>query len=105
MSENLDHETGGTYASLEIMTVKSSNIKIPSIGTVTPVNPYDGTTWTDTNSDPPVLKTYDETNTDWMDQGTVSYTSNAFEVKPLTNTQHNGHISIKYGTGTGDSVI
>jgi len=93
MSENLDHETGGTFATDDVYTEQCMNTKTIIIQSAEPSTKYDGQHWIDTDDDPPHVQGYDETNTQWMTYFPQYYISGAEGYKPPTDTSNGGYIT------------
>lgn len=107
ISENLNHETGGTFANEDIVTEQSANTKYILVQAAAPSNPYDGQIWTNTSSDPPIQKVYDATNTAYLERHPIWYesTSSAVFVLPAATPTINGTIVIQYEAGGGGTTL
>lgn len=85
-----------------MFTEQCLNTKEILVASSAPDNPYDGQLWSDTSENPPVLKTYDATNTVWMERRPVWYetvTISAGETNRdprLDDTHTNGTLVVQY---------
>ena len=79
MSENLDHTTGGTYATRDVCDAKTLNVKEVIIQNAAPSTNYDGQIWEDADEITPLMKVYDLTNTQWMTKGGQLYESGSYQ--------------------------
>ena len=105
MSENLDHTTGGTFATDDLIDQQTANTKFILIQAAAPSTPYDGQVWMCTSSDPPLLKVYDTTNTHWMENHMKQYLNFSQGYKPLSQpvTLH-GDLSLQHDSGSSNNV-
>ena len=100
MSENLDHEVGGTFASGDLITEQCANTKFITIQSSNPSPIYDGQVFIDTDDNPPLIRVYDLTNTQWMTRPRNPYQSTHF-INPEISLANNGALVVQYnGTKT-----
>lgn len=108
MSENTDHETGGTLADDDIVTEQRYNVKQVCIQSAEPSNIYDGELWIDTDDNPHKLQTYDKTNTAWITNHPVWYesiTDDLDNVNPATSPVIEGTLNMQYNSTTGKTYL
>lgn len=107
MSENTDHETGGTFANEDIVTEQSANTKYILVQAAAPTTPYDGQISTNTSSDPPIQKVYDATNTAYLERRPIWYetTSSAVPVVPTATPTINGTLVLQYEEGGSGTTL
>lgn len=99
MSENLDHEAGGTFVDGDVCTKKCLNTKEVIIQSANPGVAYDGQMFVDIDDNGPQLRIYDVTNTEYMTRPNIRYSSVANGFKSPATTHHvNGVISIHHDT-------
>ncbi|GAG61653.1 unnamed protein product [marine sediment metagenome] len=78
------------WATYDELTAALLNQKSVYVGAGVPAALYDGQVWVDISTDPPLLKLYDTTNTQWMEFNPVYYETQAGAwanpaVTPITN--------------------
>lgn len=109
MSENLDHESGGTFATEDKCNAKCLNVKEVIVQSANPTNPYDGTFFVDTDDDPPIVRIYDDTNTAYMTKHAIWYSTGAKRYKTVDildgRTVRNGVLSIQHDTTESDDFL
>jgi len=81
------------------------NQKTVYVGAAVPATPYDGQIWVCTSSDPPLVKVYDTTNTQWLEHHSVRYETVASGQLPASGVILNGTISVAYDTGMSSTKI
>lgn len=106
MSENLDHESGGTFIAKDIITVQCGNTKMIIVQNAAPGTTYDGQIWEDADEITPVMKIQDKTNSQWMTKVGQFYETGSFQsrvpsvIGDGTNgvfvTQNNTYDSVVY---------
>lgn len=104
MSENENHETGGTFVNEDVITEQCGNTKMVIIQSAEPSNMYDGQFWIDTDDDPPYIRVRDQTNTAWMTKYEQSYETGGFDAATGTSPAANGTIVVKYD-GTSSYIF
>jgi len=106
MTENIDHETGGTFVSEDVITEQCGNTKMILVQGAAPDNAYDGQIHIDTDDDPPSVKVYDATNTAWMSRTRTHYESHAVAFqKPTSTPIINGDLVLKYDSENLDTYL
>jgi len=107
MTENTNHETGGTFVDEDVVTEQSANTKYILIQAAAPNNDYDGQIWENTSSDPPLLKIYDTTNTAYMERRPIWYEVTAATVTevPAASPTLDGTLVVQYSSGTGVTTL
>ena len=84
----------------------TANQKFILVQAASPNVAYDGETWGCTSSDPPLLKTYDATNTRWMEKHMNQYLNITQGYKPLSQpTTLHGDLSLQHDSGSSDNVF
>jgi len=84
------------------------NQKTVLVQAAVPTTAYDGQVWTCTSSDPPLVKMYDLTNTQWMEHHSRYYRSetDGYKTRGLTL---NGGLALQYDSGgtttSGDTFL
>lgn len=93
----------------DVVDEQLGNQKMVLVQAAAPATAYSGQVWVCTSSDPPLVKVYDATNTQWMERNTAYYRSASdgykTQGKPLTL---NGGLAIQYdsgGTATSGDVF
>lgn len=87
------------YATDDLRTVALSNQKSIYVGAGAPGTTYDGMMWVDISTDPPVLKVYDTTNSEWMTMFAVWYeTQVGAWANPTQTPVNNGTICVLYNS-------
>ena len=86
------------WTTADKMSLSIMNQKTVYIGVAVPATPYDGQVWVCTSSNPPLVKVYDTTNTQWMDHHEVRYETVASGQLPASGVVLNGAISVAYDT-------
>lgn len=104
MSENNDHETGGTTEYDDIWSEPACNTKLVIVSTTAPTNKYDGQRWLDTSEDPPVLKTYDETNNDYVERDATYYETGHNDLPGITKYR-NGLMVVEWDATDGKASL
>ena len=100
MSENTNHTTGGTFASDDLIDEQVANTKFVLVQAAAPTAKYDGQMWACTSSDPPLLETYDDTNTQWMQRHINQYQTGTLAYRTLSSPPTlNGALNLCYSTG------
>jgi len=107
MSENLDHETGGTFANEDIVTAQSGNTKFITVQSAAPTTNYDGSIFIDTDNNPPYLNIRDATNTQWMEHHSREYTTATQTRWPVVYGQlySNGNIISQYDSSLSKTKL
>lgn len=87
----------------DLRTAALSNQKNVYVAAAAPGTAYDGQIWVCTSSDPPLVKVYDDTNTQWMQYHPVYYeTQTGAWANPATTPITNGTLVVLYNsTQTG----
>jgi len=80
----------------EKMTVALMNQKTVYVGAAAPSAKYDGQVWVCTSSDPPLVKVYDTTNTQWMEHHQIIYETRNSGQFPATTPILNGAVAVVY---------
>lgn len=70
-----------------------------------PTTAYEGQVWVCTSSDPPIMKVYDDTNTQWMDRPPAWYESVGYIKEPAHAPVVNGTLVIQYNTNISSTVL
>lgn len=104
MSENLDHTSGGTFATDDIIDQQTANTKFINIQASAPSPSYDGQPWVDTDDDPVIIRVMDKTNTQWMTYEGIRYVSST-ALDPSPDVYTVGELVILYNTGTSKSQL
>ena len=108
MSENTDHETGGTFVDEDVVTEQCSNIKFPIIQSSVPSSVFDGQVFIDTDDDPQKIQVYDNTNTAWVSnypQWYETITDELDNVNPAKTPVIRGTLVVQYNSTTGKSYL
>jgi len=82
----------------DLMTAALKNQKNIYVGAAAPGTAYDGQVWVCTSSDPPLVKVYDDTNTQWMEHHQVFYETVVSGQMPATTPILNGAVAVTYDT-------
>jgi len=81
------------------LTAALLNQKTFYVGSGAPSTTYDGQPWVDISTDPPVLKFYDDTNSQWMEYRPVYYeTQVGAWADPSTSNVGNGTLVVVYNS-------
>lgn len=80
------------------MTVALMNQKTVYIGAAAPATPYDGQVWNCTSSNPPLVKSYDLTNTRWQEHHEARYETVNSGQTPISGVYLNGTLCVAYDT-------
>ena len=100
MSENTDHETGGTLVNEDIITEGCGNTKFVIIQSADPSPTHDGQMFVDTDDATPIIRTQDKTNTQWMTNRSTKYTTGTTWIEePDSYSVTSGHSVLKYNSG------
>jgi len=82
------------------------NSKTIYVGSGAPSTTYDGQFWVDISTDPPVLKLYDDTNSQWMQYHPVYYETQAGAwANPSVTPVSNGTMVILYNSTQDDTRL
>jgi len=82
----------------DVVDEQLGNQKTVLVQAAAPVTAYDGQVWTCTSSDPPLVKTYDLTNTQWMENHQRPYYSGSKGYKIQVQEALNGGLSLQRDT-------
>jgi hypothetical protein len=80
------------------MTVALMNQKTLYVGSGAPTTKYDGQLWASVSSNPPLLKSYDATNSGWMQYGETRYETVLSGQLPASGVYLNGALCVAYDT-------
>jgi len=96
VSENLNHETGGVIVDEDIYTEECCNTKLIIVQSAEPSTTYDGQHWIDTDDDPPLLRTRDETNSQWMTHYRREYETGHASLPDINDNVINGMMTVEW---------
>lgn len=89
----------------DLRTQELSNQKNIYVGTAAPGTAYDGQVWVCTSSDPPLVKVYDNTNSQWMEHHQVFYETVLSGQMPATTPILNGAVAVTYDTEQSSTTL
>lgn len=89
----------------DLRTAALSNQKNVYVMASAPTTAYDGQVWVCTSSDPPLVKVYDATNTQWMDHHQVFYETVTSGQMPATTPILNGAVAVTYDTEQSSTTL
>lgn len=84
----------------DVVTEILANTKTILVQNAAPTVAYDGQVWSCTSSDPPLLKTYDGTNTQWMEHADRNYSSSTDGYKPKSRPSLNGRLALQFDSAS-----
>lgn len=84
-----------------------ANQKTVLVQSADPTNKYEGQMWTNTSSDPPLVKNYDLTNTQWMEYGTRHYKdfSQGFKPEGAPAPHLHGGLMVQHDSGSSSNAF
>ena len=75
------------------------------VGTAVPGTAYDGQIWVCTSSDPPLLKNYDDTNSNWRQHHETRYDEVTSGQLPVSGAYLDGTLSVVYDTEQSSATL
>jgi len=94
-----------TFTSDQLVDEAIANQKFILIQAAAPAVSYDGQIWACTSSDPPIVKTYDDTNSKWLDHHQRYYRNFSQGYKPLSQPLSiNGSLAVHHDSGSSNNV-
>jgi hypothetical protein len=94
------------WSTYDEITAALLNQKTVYIGTTAPSTPYDGQIWVDISKDPPVVKLYDTTNTQWLTYFPIIYeTDTGSWSDPTFSPAQNGTLVVSYNADQGEARL
>ena len=94
------------FTSDQLIDEATANQKFVLVQAAAPTTPYDGQVWVCTSSNPPLIKTYDATNTQWAEKHLTRYLNFSQGYKPLSQpvTLH-GDLSLQHDSGSSNNAF
>jgi hypothetical protein len=94
------------WSNRDQMSAALMNQKTVYVGSGAPGTAYDGQFWVDTSTDPPTLKMYDSTNTQWLTMYPIWYeTQSGAWADPSESPVVNGTIVVVYNSTQADTRL
>jgi len=94
------------WQSEDVVDESLANQKTILVQAAAPAVSYEGQTWSCTSSDPPLLKTYDLTNTQWMEHRSRYYLNLSKGYKTQSQPlQLNGGIKLHHDSGSAHNAF